>query len=155
MLFLMDKSSKIVHHIAIDFQLTRFNSPGIDLGYYFFTSVQPHIRRAHLKELLTLYKDTLNKVTKDFGYPTNLTDEYILMDYREKMVYGFWFSFMMTVGPGMGLYKKTDMSKVDVKNFATIMTELITKWMEENPEKAKKTAEELVLLMEEFEQLKI
>jgi len=57
------------------FQVTRYNSPALDLGYYFFTSVKPDVRQAHLREMLELYKDTVNSVTEEFGHPTNLIYE--------------------------------------------------------------------------------
>ncbi len=156
MMFLVDDpTQKNVHHVAIDLQVTRYNSPALDLTYYFFTSVQPHVRRAYLLELLTLYKDTLNKVTEDFGHPTNLTIDQIFKDYREKIGYGYWFGFMMNVGPGVALFKDIDISKIDMKDWPRIMDGLVNKWIDENPEKGKETAEDLVKLIEEYEQLKI
>lgn len=155
MLFRIDPlTKKIVHTVAIDFQMVRHNSPSLDLGYYFYTSVQPQIREAHLKELLTLYKDTLNKVTKDFGHPTNLTFDQIFGDFKKKLDYGFWLGFVMNMGPGMALMKDVDMSKVEMAQLPTLMDELINKWIEENPEKGKSTAEHLVKLFEEYDHLK-
>lgn len=57
------------------FKVTRYNAPVLDLAYYLFSSVKPHVRQSHLREMLELYKDTLNSVTEDFGHPVNLTYE--------------------------------------------------------------------------------
>ncbi len=156
MMFLVDNpTNKVVHHVAIDFQITRYNSPALDLAYYFFTSVQPNVRRSHLLDLLTLYKDTLNKVTEEFGHPTNLTLDQIFKDFREKIGYGFWFGFVMSVGPGMAICKDLDMSTMDISKWPVIMDELVNKWIDENPEKGMETAEQLVKLVREYENLRI
>ncbi len=156
MMVLMDKeTNKIVHHLIIDFQLSRYNSPSLDLGYYLFNSVQPAVRRSNLLELLSLYKDTLNKVTEEFGYPTNLTLDQLFNDFRKRVGYGFWFGFEMTTGPGMALFKDMDMSTVKMEDWPVVMEQLINKWIDENPEKGKECAEELVNLVKEYEQLKL
>ncbi len=148
-------TNKIVHQIIIDFQTTRYNSPSLDLLYYLFSSVQPHVRRTHLLELLTLYKDTLNEVTETFEYPVNLTIDQIYRDFRRKVGYGFWFGFEMSIGPGMSIYQDIDVSNTNIKDWPVIVSQLINKWIDENPEKGEKTAKDIISLVQEYEQLKI
>jgi len=158
MMFLLDDSNqKVVHHVAIDFQTIRYNTPALDLVLYLFRSVQPKIRRANLLELLNLYKNTFNKTLEDLGYSSNemLTLDQVFRDFREKVGYGFSFALLVTMGPGPALFKDMDISNMKMEDWPVVMEKLMNKWIEENPEKGKETAEELVELIREYEQLKI
>lgn len=61
----------------------------------------------------------------------------------------------MAVGPGIGLFKDLDISKVDLNDWADIMDDLVKKWIDENPVEGAKTAEELVKILQEYEELRI
>ncbi len=61
----------------------------------------------------------------------------------------------MSVGPGMAICKDLDMSKIDVNDWPVLMDELVNKWIDEKPVKAMETAEQLVKLMREYENLRI
>lgn len=74
-MFRKDKSGKLIDHVPLDFQVTRYSSPCVDLGYYLYTTVKPEVRRERLQEMLTLYLDVLNKTTSDLGCPMELSFE--------------------------------------------------------------------------------
>lgn len=77
------------------------------------------------------------------------------MDYRKKIGCGFWFGFIMAVGPGIALFKDLDISKVDLKDWADIMNDLVNKWIDEYPAEGAKTAEEIVKILQEYEELSL
>lgn len=49
--------------------------PGIELGFYLFTSVKMDVRQLHLHDLLKIYLDTFKELTSKMGYPVQLTQE--------------------------------------------------------------------------------
>jgi len=56
--------STIVIPIFNRTQITRYGSPCLDLGHYFFTSIKPEVRRAHYKDLLKIYYDQFVKTSE-------------------------------------------------------------------------------------------
>lgn len=60
-------------HIMIDFQVTRYGSPCLDLIYYFYTSVKPSVRRVRLVDLLKIYLDVFKITSNELGYHTSLS----------------------------------------------------------------------------------
>jgi len=77
------------------------------------------------------------------------------MEYRKRVGFGFWFGFSMAVGPGIGLMKDIDISKIDLRDWGQIMDGLVNKWIAENSDKGVETAEELVKLVREYDELRI
>lgn len=55
--------------------MTRYAVPGIELGFYFFSSVKMDVRQLYLQDLLKLYLDTFIELTGKMGYPVKLTHE--------------------------------------------------------------------------------
>lgn len=79
MMFQKDKETgKITGQVLVDFQVTRFANPCVELQYFIFSSVQPVVRREQLQDLLKIYLDTLNKTCESLGHPLNLSFEVIL-----------------------------------------------------------------------------
>lgn len=74
MLFLV-QNDEVIDQKPVDFQVTRYGSPAIDLGYYLFTSVDPNVRETKLDELLTHYLQVLNDTTSQLEHPINLSLE--------------------------------------------------------------------------------
>ncbi|XP_034657858.1 uncharacterized protein LOC117894754 [Drosophila subobscura] len=54
------RSNLVVEAKLIDFQLSRYASPVLDLVHYLFTSTEKQLRDEHLPELLDIYYDTLS-----------------------------------------------------------------------------------------------
>lgn len=71
-----------VNICLLDYQISRYSSPVLDLAYFFFTSTDKALRDAHYTELLQLYYNSLstniNKLGSDasklFSYE-NLQDQ--------------------------------------------------------------------------------
>ncbi|XP_014284819.1 uncharacterized protein [Halyomorpha halys] len=52
----------------IDFQLPHYNSPCLDVIYYIYTSIKPHLRRQNYKSLIKFYHDSLTSSLDRFGF---------------------------------------------------------------------------------------
>ncbi|XP_046679724.1 uncharacterized protein LOC124367114 [Homalodisca vitripennis] len=59
----------------IDFQLSRYGSPVLDLLYFFWTSADQEVRECKLQDLCKIYLQTLNSSLKDLGCVERLTLE--------------------------------------------------------------------------------
>ena len=63
----------------------------------------------------------------------------------------------LTIGPGWSVFKDEDMdiSKIEMIDFGEIVDRLTNKWYDENPDKCRETAEDLVKFLEEYNELKL
>ncbi|CAL8123655.1 unnamed protein product [Orchesella dallaii] len=157
MMFHKDKvTNKITSHIAIDLQLTFYNSLGLDIGFYLFTSVKPNVRRAHWQEILELYLSTLKETVGKLGHPIDLSYDELHLILRKKIDLGFWISMAFADEACIAAYKAIDMNELgDMGNFSIEFSKQIQKWIDENPKKVKESAVELVKLMDEYTELLI
>ncbi|CAL8123646.1 unnamed protein product [Orchesella dallaii] len=157
MMFQKDKATgRITGQIAIDLQVTRYNSLGLDVGYYLYTSVKPNVRRSHWQEILEMYLTTLKETVEKLGHPIDLSYEELLLIIRKKIDLGFWFAMGFTNEAGIAAFKEINMNEVgSMVNFSDEFDKWVQKWIEKNPQKVKETAEELVKLMEEYNELLI
>ncbi|ODM93654.1 hypothetical protein Ocin01_13030 [Orchesella cincta] len=157
MMFQMDKTTnKIIGHVSLDFQITCYNSLGLDVGYYLFTTVNPSVRRAHWKEILEIYLTTFNETVRKLGHPVDLSYEELLLNIRNKINYGFWIGMSLTNEAGITAFKNINMSELgSMENLSVEFNKQIQKWIDENPEKGKETAEELVKVLDEYSALLI
>ncbi|CAL8117040.1 unnamed protein product [Orchesella dallaii] len=137
-------------------ELTRHNSLGLDLGYYLFTSVKPNVRRNYLKDILETYLKTLQAIAEKLGHPIDLSYEELLLIVRKKIDLGFWSSMGFTNEAITTANKEINMNELgDLENFAIECNKWIQKWINENPQKVKETDEEIVKLMDEYNELSI
>lgn len=75
-MFCMDnETDTILDHVAIDLQVTRYDSPVWDLAFYLFSSVDNTVRQTRINDLLNNYIEKLNQLTEDLGHPANLQFE--------------------------------------------------------------------------------
>ncbi|CAL8123628.1 unnamed protein product [Orchesella dallaii] len=147
-------TNKVSDHIAIDLQVTRYNSPALDLTYFLYTSVKSEVRRSHMQELLTLYLETLQKTALDLGFPIDFTYDDLFLAFRKKLDYGFYF--WVCFGPAMEILKDFDMNEVgDMSNFGNAINKLIQNWLANNTEAGKEIANNFVDLLKEYDELKI
>lgn len=151
------QTGKILNFKVIDLQVCRHNSPAIDLAYYLFTSVKTDLRQNHLKDLLQLYLDVFNKVTSDLGHPANLTYETLHMEYRKRFKLGFLMSLIVQYGPGMAIFKNTDMtnSNIDVSDWGGVAKKLADDWISKNPDAVETIAKEVVKVVREYNELNL
>ncbi|CAL8147826.1 unnamed protein product [Orchesella dallaii] len=157
MMFRKDKvTNKITSHVAIDMQLTLYNSLGLDVGFYLFTSVKPNVRRAHWQEILEMYLSTLKETCAELGHPIDLSYDELHLIIRKKVDFGFWIGVAFTDEASIAGYKELNLNELeDMESFSTELIKFIQKWIDENPEKVKESAVEMVKLMDEYTQLLI
>ncbi|CAL8070780.1 unnamed protein product [Orchesella dallaii] len=157
MMFLKNKeTNQIIGHKAIDLQVTRYNSPGLDLGYYLYSSVKPEVRRGHLHEILGRYFDILKETTTKLGHPIDISYNDLHLIFRKTLKLGFWMAICIATGPGFSVMKDIDITKLtDLKDFSVQFDILMQKWIENNPKEADKTAQVVMDLVKECRELSI
>ncbi|XP_016963881.1 uncharacterized protein LOC108033786 [Drosophila biarmipes] len=94
MLFKYDAAKRPQDLILIDFQLSVWGSPGIDLNYFFYTSLTLDVLRHRRPQLLRCYHDRLAKtlLDLDLGVPVPSYDQ-ILEEVHRREAYGFFASY--------------------------------------------------------------
>lgn len=151
MMFKKDpKTGKITHHKSVDFQVTRYNSPVIDVTFYLFTSVNTDIRQRRLKDLLHLYLVILNTVSKNLGHGTNLCYKELFAQYRKRFRIGFFQALIVSYGPGMEIFKDVDLVNLSAKEVAEIAQKLALKWINENEQLVEYVATKIVKVVKEY-----
>lgn len=69
----------------IDFQLSRYVSPVVDLAHILFTSCTPETRREHYDQLIHEYHEALSKCVKSYGYDPDVLFPYeVLCEHLRK-----------------------------------------------------------------------
>lgn len=80
MMFQKDKETgKLTSQVMIDFQLTRYGSPSLDLHYYIFSSVQPAVRKDKMQDMLKIYLEIFNSTCESLGYPMGVSFSVIIL----------------------------------------------------------------------------
>lgn len=154
MMFQRDPTTgQTIGHIALDFQLLRYCTASLDLSYYLFTSVKPSVRQSHLSDLLKVYLETMLIVTANLGYPIPLTYEQLYTDFRRKFKFGFWFGAVVATSAGYAPFKDVNPTEIDMSQWPILFTELVEKWIVNNPEKSEENAKILVSIAQEYQQL--
>jgi len=94
MLFKYDGAQRPQDLILIDFQLSVWGSPGIDLNYFFYTSLTLEVLRHRRTQLLRTYHARLAKtlLDLDMGIPVP-SYEQILEEVHRRESYGFFASY--------------------------------------------------------------
>ncbi|XP_017048410.1 uncharacterized protein LOC108093017 [Drosophila ficusphila] len=94
MLFKYDTQQKPQDLILIDFQLSVWGSPGIDLNYFFYTSLTLEVLRHRRPHLLRSYHARLAEtlLSIDLGIPVPSYDQ-IVDEVRRREAYGFFASY--------------------------------------------------------------
>lgn len=156
MMFLRDSANgRVTGHIAVDFQMLRYCTSSLDLSYYLFTSVKPHVRQSCLSDLLNVYLETLKTATANLGYPISLTYDQLYSDFRRKFKFGFWFGAVVMTSAGYAPFRDIDPSKIDMSQWSILFTQLVEKWIVSNPEKMEENAKILVGIVREYQQLSL
>ncbi|CAL8138694.1 unnamed protein product [Orchesella dallaii] len=157
MMFLKDeKTNKILGHLTFDLQVTRYNSPCLDIAYYLFTSVKPEVRRAHLKEILGEYLNVLKETASKLGHSIELSNEELFESYRKKLKLGFWLAICLHIGAGFAAFKDLNVNEIgDFKNLSSALHKVYQKWIDGNQEKAEEVAKTLVDFVREYRDLLI
>ncbi|CAL8097883.1 unnamed protein product [Orchesella dallaii] len=155
MMFLKNQeTNEIIGHKALDFQLTRYISPVVDISYYIFTSVKPEIRRAHFEELLEWYLEQLNSTSASLNYPIDMSYEDLFQAFRKRFKFGFWVGLALSAVPGYAVFKDVDTTDEKV-GMVEQLEKAMLKWIEKNPVKVGEMARNLVKLLDEFKKFDI
>ncbi|XP_041763726.1 uncharacterized protein LOC121589126 [Anopheles merus] len=68
MMFQFEQGTGVKDVLLLDYQLSFYGSPGIDLNFLLYGSLQPEIRKLHLMELVQLYHTTLRGTLEQLHY---------------------------------------------------------------------------------------
>lgn len=77
----------------VDFQMSVWNSPGIDLNYFFYTSLELDILKNKLDILIKEYHRSLSECLKEFGFNDIPTYHDIYNEFQKKQLYGFFANY--------------------------------------------------------------
>ena len=111
MMFRYDKNDKPIDHIFVDFQISVYTSPAIDLLYFLNTSINEEISNNGTDSLVEEYQRTLAATMKKIGCKTQPPTLKEIQKYMsERLVYGMISS--MTTLP-FALVHKEDAQGLD------------------------------------------
>ncbi|XP_053661021.1 uncharacterized protein LOC128710006 [Anopheles marshallii] len=68
MMFSYGEDTGVEDVLLLDYQLAFFGSPGVDLNFFLYGSLQPEVRVAHLPDLIQLYHTTLQSTLEQLYY---------------------------------------------------------------------------------------
>ncbi|CAK9812678.1 hypothetical protein ANTPLA_LOCUS7489 [Anthophora plagiata] len=71
MLFRYDENNKPIEHVFVDFQLSYYSSPVLDLQYFLTSSLNEKVREENIQTLLDEYLNTLTATMKQLGCKTS------------------------------------------------------------------------------------
>lgn len=69
-----------VDMVCVDYQMSSYNSPGVDVNYFLCTSPQFEVRENKREELLDLYCETFLKTLQDLESINDVTTEMLKED---------------------------------------------------------------------------
>ncbi|KAM8715330.1 hypothetical protein ACLKA7_002394 [Drosophila subpalustris] len=94
MLFKYDKAQQLQDLIFIDFQLSIWGSPGIDLNYFFYSSLSLDVLKHKRPQLLKIYHNRLadTLLQLDMGVPVPSYDQ-LLAEVHRRENYGFFAAY--------------------------------------------------------------
>ncbi|KAK7872610.1 hypothetical protein R5R35_001946 [Gryllus longicercus] len=90
-----EKTGEVADLRFIDFQITRFASPALDITYFMYTSPQSDVRARHMDRLLMEYCDEFRKTVRSLGYAGRV---FSLKELRDEMRRVLFFGFTTSVG---------------------------------------------------------
>lgn len=79
--------------VFVDFQLSIYGSPGIDINYFLYTSLQLDVLKNQRDELLKSYYHSLCETLKTHNFKEIPSYESILIEVKRRENYGFFASF--------------------------------------------------------------
>ncbi|XP_057319956.1 uncharacterized protein LOC130664164 [Microplitis mediator] len=82
MMFKYDEQGNVIDHVFVDFQMSRYGTPGIDLQYFFNTSISYKVLQEHKVALMKEYQEVLASTMIDTGCRTRPPS----VDYINKML---------------------------------------------------------------------
>lgn len=92
-LFKYDEQRKPVDINFVDFQMSVWNTPAIDLNYFFYTSLELDVLKNKLDILLKEYHRSLSSTLKELNYIDIPTYQDIYNDFQKRQLYGFFANY--------------------------------------------------------------
>jgi hypothetical protein len=88
MMFRYDNNNKVNGIKFLDFQISHYNTPALDLNYFIFTSAKS--RFTNVDQLLEIYYETFMETIKKMNYKLKkpFTLQILKEEFREKLFYG-------------------------------------------------------------------
>jgi hypothetical protein len=82
-------SEEVVDAMFVDFQVSRFTSPALDLQYFMYTSPTEEVRFKHMDDLLEVYHIELRKVLQVLGCSeVKFTLQQLKKEFEDKAFFG-------------------------------------------------------------------
>lgn len=101
-----NKTKRLVEDVVfVDFQMSVYGSPGFDLNYFFFTSMQLDVLKEKREELLMSYHKSMCDILKAYNYENIPSFKEILIEVRRREKFGFFASY--------GVFPAISMNKSD------------------------------------------
>ncbi|XP_014281504.1 uncharacterized protein [Halyomorpha halys] len=111
MMFKHDWEGRPIQLRLIDFQGPHYNTPCVDVIYFIYTSIKPHLRRQNYKSLVELYYESLITSLDRFGYKGSKPSLKEIEDTLKRLSYSALALFIGSFAGGV--YKGTDALDVD------------------------------------------
>uniref|UniRef100_A0A1A9WZ77 CHK domain-containing protein n=1 Tax=Glossina brevipalpis TaxID=37001 RepID=A0A1A9WZ77_9MUSC len=90
LMFNYNEQGKPNDMIFVDYQMSIWGSPGIDLNYFFYTSLPLEMLKSKLKDLSLIYHQNLVATLNRFNYNEIPTYEQIQNEIHKRAAYGFF-----------------------------------------------------------------
>lgn len=94
-LFKYNEDGNVIGAKLVDFQLCAYASPGVDLNYFIWSSVQQDVRDNRIEELKAIYLDTLNYNLEELGCKERLSKEQLEEELEFARFVGFLVLFFV------------------------------------------------------------
>ncbi|ODM92790.1 putative oxidoreductase dhs-27 [Orchesella cincta] len=145
-LFYQDSNSNLTHLKFVDLQMNRVGSPNMDVGYYFYNSLKPQVRRKHITSLLRLYYEEFKLRAKELKATVDFTFQEFLQDYGRISKLGFIFGvYIAAASPLIG---KVDLE--NSKNWIEDFVSAISQWLDNNPRERDGVLQEIIAMTQDF-----
>ncbi|XP_055909080.1 uncharacterized protein LOC129943997 [Eupeodes corollae] len=150
LLFKRTEGDNSIDMRMIDFQFSFCGSPGFDLNYFFYTSLQLDVLKTKRDQLIEIYYQSLRETLKELQHDFIPSLEDIQNEIFKKELYGFFVSFAFF--PMMSMHKEdsVDNSLEGMQN-----SEIAKKKIELMFTTNKRTLETLRYVLERFDEIGI
>uniref|UniRef100_A0A1B6DMZ3 CHK kinase-like domain-containing protein n=1 Tax=Clastoptera arizonana TaxID=38151 RepID=A0A1B6DMZ3_9HEMI len=94
-MFKYDAAGAVIAAKFVDFQLCTLRSPATDLHFFALTSMRDDVRETKLRELHTVYLESLNKKLREFGCEERLSQKQLGEELSRTRFLGFYILCVM------------------------------------------------------------
>lgn len=88
-LFRYDTNGKVSKTKFVDFQLSNWNSPALDLQYFIFTSTAPNLRFERVDDFLKIYYEAFVSTLEKLNHKCSYSFEQLKKDFDKRYHWGF------------------------------------------------------------------